>query len=252
MQVESLWHYPIKGLGGNPISYTTLSIDQTLPGDRRYALSANNFKAAQADDGVWLQKAHFLQLMQNEALAALSCQLDGNMITIKAGGTIKFEGDLAMSDDLAKCQNFIANFLKVTEPKKLRIHKINNGAFTDQSEPLISIGGSASLAAFAAATYTETDVRRFRLNILVATTTAFAENKWVGAKLRIGKAVVKIVDDVARCAAINVDPVHAKRQADHLTTMRQVLGHSYLGVFGRVISPGAVKRGDEVTLIDSN
>ena len=252
MQIESLWHYPIKGLGGNSISHTTLSVDQTLPGDRRYALSANNFKAAQADDGVWLKKAHFLQLMQTEALAALSCQIDGNTIAIKSGGTIKFEGDLAISDDLAGCQNFIANFLQLTDPKRLRIHKIGNGAFTDQSEPLISIGGSASLAAFAAATHTETDARRFRLNIMVATTSAFTENKWVGAKLRIGEAIVKIVDDVARCAAINVDPVNAKRQEDHLATMRQALGHSYLGVFGRVISPGAVKCGDDVTFIDGN
>ena len=252
MQIESLWHYPIKGLGGNSISHTTLSVNQTLPGDRRYALSANNFKAAQADDGVWLQKAYFLQLMQTEALAALSCQLDGDTITIKAGGKIKFEGDLAISDDLVGCQNFIANFLKLTDPKRLRIHKIDHGAFTDQSEPLISIGGTASLAAFAAATNTETDARRFRLNIIVATTAAFAENKWVGAKLCIGEAVVKIVDDVARCAAINVDPVHAKRQSDHLATMRQALGHSYLGVFGRVISPGAMKCGDDVTFIDDN
>ena len=35
---------------------TTLSAGQTLPGDRRYALSAGSLKAAQADDGVWLQK----------------------------------------------------------------------------------------------------------------------------------------------------------------------------------------------------
>ena len=252
MQIESLWHYPIKGLGGNSLGHTTLAVEQTLPGDRRYALSAYNFKAAQTDDGVWLQKAHFLQLMKTEALAALSCQLEGNKITIKAGGTIKFEGDLAISDDLAGCQNFIANFLQLTDPKELRIHKIDNGAFTDQSEPLISIGGSASLAAFAAATHTETDARRFRLNIIVTTTAAFAENKWVGTKLRIGEAVVKIVDDVARCAAINVDPVQAKRQSDHLATMRKALGHSYLGVFGRVISPGAVKCGDDVTFIDNN
>ena len=62
----------------------------------------------------------------------------------------------------------------------------------------------------------------------------------------------EIVDDIARCAAINVDPVKAKRQVDHLATMRQAFGHSYLGVFGRVISPGDVKRGDDVTFIDSN
>ena len=249
MQIESLWQYPIKGVGGNAISRTTLSVDQSLPGDRRYALSAGSLKAAQADDGVWLQKAHFLQLMQTESLAALRCRLDGDMVTIQGADTDGFEGNLAIPDDRARCQHFIANFLRLSDPSMLRIHQIDKGAFTDQPEPLISIGGSASLAAFAAATHTKIDARRFRLNVIVATTAAFAENQWRGAKLQMGAAVIEIIDDVERCAAINVDPASAIRQPDHLATMRQAFGHSYLGVFGRVITPGTVQCGDKVSRI---
>ena len=249
MQIESLWQYPIKGVGGNAIRRTTLSVDQSLPGDRRYALSAGSLKAAQADDGVWLQKAHFLQLMQTESLAALRCRLDGDMVTIHGADTDGFEGNLAIPDDRARCQHFIANFLRLSDPSMLRIHQIDKGAFTDQPEPLISIGGSASLAAFAAATHTKIDARRFRLNVIVATTAAFAENQWRGAKLQMGAAVIEIIDDVERCAAINVDPASAIRQPDHLATMRQAFGHSYLGVFGRVITSGTVQCGDKVSLI---
>ena len=252
MQIESLWQYPIKGAGGNAISRTNLSIDKTLPGDRRYALSSGSLKAMEAGDDVWLKKAHFLQLMQTESLAALRCQLDGDIVTIHGAGIDEFEGNLAIPDDKARCQIFIGKFLQLPDQTMLRIHQIDNGAFTDQQEPLISIGGSASLAAFAAATHTEPDARRFRLNIIVATTTAFAENKWGGAKLQIGEAVIKIIDDVERCTAINVDPTSAKRQSDHLATMRQTFGHSYLGVFGRVIMPGAVKCGDKVSVITGN
>jgi uncharacterized protein YcbX len=249
VQIESLWQYPIKGVGGNAISRTTLSVDQSLPGDRRYALSAGSLKAAQADDGVWLQKAHFLQLMQTESLAALRCRLDGDMVTIQGADTDGFEGNLAIPDVRARCQHFIANFLRLSDPSMLRIHQIDKGAFTDQPEPLISIGGSASLAAFAAATHTKIDARRFRLNVIVATTAAFAENQWRGAKLQMGAAVIEIIDDVERCAAINVDPASAIRQPDHLATMRHAFSHSYLGVFGRVITSGTVQCGDKVSLI---
>ena len=252
MKIESLWQYPIKGVGGNSISRTTLSVDQTLPGDRRYALSAGSLKAAQADDGVWLQKAHFLQLMQTDSLAALKCQLNGDVVTIHGEGTNGFEGNLAILGDRSRCQKFFANFLQLPDPARLRIHQIDNGAFTDQPDPLISIGGSASLAAFAAATQTETDARRFRLNIIVATTTAFAENQWSGAKLQIGEAVIEIVDNVGRCTAINVDPASATRQPDHLTTMRQAFGHNYLGIFGRITTPGTVQCGDMVSIITGN
>ena len=252
MQVESLWQYPIKGVGGNSINHTILSVDQTLPSDRRYALSAGSATAAQAGDGVWLQKAHFLQLIQTESLAALSCQLDGDMATLHGAGTDGFKGNLAIRDDRARCQNFIANFLKLPDAARLRIHQIQIGAFTDQPEPLISVGGSASLAAFAAATNTEIDARRFRLNIMVATTTAFAENQWVGAKIQMGEAIIEIVGDVGRCAAINVDPANAIRQPDHLSTMRQAFGHCHLGVFGRVATSGAVQCGDKVSVITGN
>jgi len=249
VQIESLWQYPIKGVGGNAIRRTTLSVDQSLPGDRKYARSAGTLYAAQADDGVWLQKAHFLQLMQTESLAALRCRLDGDMVTIHGADTDGFEGNLAIPDDRARCQHFIANFLRLSDPSMLRIHQIDKGAFTDQPEPLISIGGSASLAAFAAATHTKIDARRFRLNVIVATTAAFAENQWRSAKLQMGAAVIEIIDDVERCAAINVDPASAIRQPDHLATMRQAFGHSYLGVFGRVITPGTVQCGDKVSRI---
>ena len=249
MQIDSLWEYPIKGVGGKSINRTILSVNQTLPGDRRYALSAGSLKAVQADDGVWLKKIHFLQLMQTEALAALRCQLNGSVITIQETDSARFVGNLAKSDDHAKCQKFISNFLQMPNPAMLRIHQIKNGAFTDRPEPLISIGGTASLAAFAAATNTKIDSRRFRLNLIIATTTAFSENQWGGAKLKIGEAVIEIVDNVGRCAAINVDPANAIRQPDHLVTMRQTFGHSYLGVFGRVIKSGAVQCGDGVSLM---
>jgi uncharacterized protein YcbX len=249
VHIKSIWEYPIKGLGGNSICRTALSINQTLPGDRRFALSAGDLRAAQADDGVWLQKAHLLQLMQTESLAALICQLNGEILTIHETDSNRFVGNLDNPHDRARCQNFIADFLQMPDPEKLRIHQIKNGAFTDQPEPLVSIGGSASLAAFAAATGTRTDPRRFRLNLIITTGTAFSENHWRGAKLKIGEAIIEIVDDVKRCKAINVDPASAKRQPDHLITMRQTFGHSYLGVFGRVILPGAIQCGDGVSII---
>ena len=154
----------------------------------------------------------------------------------------------AIPDDRARCQKFIANFLHLPDPEMLRIHQIDNGAFTDQPDRM----GAAPAMAFAAATHTETDARRFRLNIMLATATAFVENQWGGAKLKIGETVIEIMDDVERCAAINVDPASAIRQPDHLAIMRQTFGHSYLGVFGRVITPGAVQCGDTVSVITGN
>ena len=94
------------------------------------------------------------------------------MVTIHGASTDGFEGNLAdpgcTGPDAKILLPLFCNCL--TQSIALRIHQIDNGAYTDQPEPLISIGGSASLAAFAAATHTSIpDARRFRLNIILAT-----------------------------------------------------------------------------------
>lgn len=240
MRVCSLWRFPIKGLGGRAISQVWLTVDETLPGDRRYALSVSSVKAAQTGDNVWLQKGHFLQLMKNSELALLNCQLEEHKIVIESNGMPTFYGDLGNVNDRLKCQSYISSFLKIDKKTKLRIHHMENGAYTDQARPLVSIGGSASLEAFAAATKTMVDARRFRLNIILKTDEAFVENRWHGSRLKVGETIIEIVDDVGRCSAINVNPTTAVRESDHVATMRQVFGHSYLGIFGRVIKGGAL------------
>ncbi len=249
MHVLALWQFPMKGVGGSTLDHLHLAVDQPFAGDRRYALSVGRAKAAHAGDNQWLQKAHFLQLMTTESLAALSCRQDGDRLIIEQAGGAVFDGNLTEPDARTRCQSIIAGLLQLPDALALRIHVIDNGAYTDQSAPLISIGGSASLAAFAAATNTTPDARRFRLNIMLATDTAFIENQWCGARLDIGDAVIEIVDHVGRCAAINVDPATATRETDYLAIMRHRFGHSHLGVFGRVIKKGDICTGDSVFVI---
>jgi uncharacterized protein YcbX len=249
MHLHALWQFPMKGVGGSTIDHLHLAVDQPFDGDRRYALSAGSAKAAHVGDNQWLQKAHFLQLMTTESLAALSCRQDGDRLIIEQTGRAVFDGNLAEPDARARCQSVLAGLLQLPNSSALRIHVIENGAYTDQSAPLISIGGSASLAAFAAATNASTDARRFRLNMILTTDTAFVENQWCGARLHIGDAVIEIVDHVGRCAAINVDPKTATRGPDYLAIMRHNFGHSHLGVFGRVIKKGFICTGDSVSVI---
>ena len=124
MHIKSIWKYPIKGLGGDSICRTALSIHQTLPGDRRYALSAGDLRAAQAEDGVWLPKAHFLQLMQLRR-SPPSYASNGDIATVHETD-LTVSCNLDNSDDRAKCQNLLPIF-QMPDPAMLRIHQIKNG-----------------------------------------------------------------------------------------------------------------------------
>ena len=71
--ISQLWRYPVKGLSGQPLVSADLSAGTHFPGDRKYAIGAGNEKV---DDGLWLKKAFFLQLMSHEALAGIDCDFD--------------------------------------------------------------------------------------------------------------------------------------------------------------------------------
>ena len=61
-----------------------------------------------------------------------------------------------------------------------RLARVADGAFTDTKAPWISLGGTASVARFGEATGTRPDARRFRLNIMMETSTPFEEAALVG------------------------------------------------------------------------
>lgn len=102
------------------------------------------------------------------------------------------------------------------------------------------------------------DARRFRMNIIVDTPArGFVENAWVGRELQIGpdvRAAVALPDP--RCVMPSLAQPGLPRDGEILRTLAQhnridVAGSSYpcAGVYAISASGGAIRAGDEVTLI---
>ena len=124
---------------------------------------------------------------------------------------------------------------------------IRDRAYSDQSTALISIASSASLDAFAEATNTKPDSRRFRINIIADGDTPFAEEALIGKTLSCGDALLLVKKPVGRCAAVNVDPATARRNSeDYVCFMKAHFGHSNLGIFAKVINGGIIRVGDRL------
>lgn len=253
MLIESLWRYPVKGMNGEQIDETPLIPGQPIAGDRRYAISIGGDKVANSPAGTWFKKAHFLQLMSHEALAALSCVVQGDHMQISKDNMQLLQADLADATDVAAVERFFSSYMKEHMPGRLRgmpkVVRLDNQAFTDTNAPWITLGGSASIEAYAAATGTTHDARRFRLNMMIKTDTPFHEASLIGQNIMVGTARLSIVAPVGRCAAINVDPVTASRSQDTLTIMQDVFGHTDMGVFAEILSPGTARTGDTITVL---
>ena len=244
-KLAEIWQFPVKGFPGQHYQSVTLQTDQLLPADRRYAVSnghpASHKKLAEG----WLSKRHFVQLLSEARLAGLSLKIDEESGRISLSDNTGVRADAPL-DEAGPVMAQLQALLPDRFAEQPRLCRLAAGGYTDTDAPWITLAGSASLADFAHITHTAPDNRRFRLNLIVSTRTPFEEFDWIGKTISIGEAKLEIIEPVGRCAAIDVDPETTQREDDHLRTMRQVYGHTDLGVFGRVVSGGVISLGTKV------
>jgi MOSC domain-containing protein len=97
----------------------------------------------------------------------------------------------------------------------------------------------------------EVDAGRFRMLIGINGVAPHEEDAWIGRNVRVGEAVVRPLEQVARCAITTKDPATGERDLDTLRVIKEyrgVRGAKYLdfGVYGAVVEPGRVRVGDAV------
>jgi MOSC domain-containing protein len=119
----------------------------------------------------------------------------------------------------------------------------------------VSIVSQASLDELARRTnQAEVDARRFRMLIGVDGCAAHAEDDWIGGEVRIGDALLRIRDEVGRCAITTQNPDTGKPDLD---TLRTIIGYRPrrdpkqipFGVYGDVVEAGRVRVGDAVEAV---
>ena len=249
MRITEIWQYPVKGLGGATIEHAMLAAGHVIPGDREFAITNGHPKHDQLPAGTWMKKAFFLQLMKFDVLAELYCTYDGAVMTIYRRGDKVVSADPCNPTGAAEIDAFFETLMSADLDGMPRITRIANGAYTDTNAPWISLGGTASVDRFAEITETTPDTRRFRLNIMLDTTDPFEEAGLLGHRVRLGGAVLQIVEHVGRCAAIDVNPATAKRGSHYLPVMQQGFGHTNLGIFAEVVEGGRISTGDRIEIL---
>jgi MOSC domain-containing protein len=141
--------------------------------------------------------------------------------------------------------------------RPLRLVQSPPGAAVDRSRGPVSLVSAASLAELGrnGGHNGAVDGRRFRMLFELDGVGAHEEDTWVGADLRVGGALVRLLGDVGRCAITTQNPDTGVPDFDTLRTLaayRQkgvnAAGNKHLplGVYGDVLEPGPVRLGDNV------
>jgi uncharacterized protein YcbX len=106
----------------------------------------------------------------------------------------------------------------------------------------------------------EVDGRRFRMLIEVDGEVAHEEDDWIGGRIGVGSAILRVTERDARCAITTQDPDSGVRDFD---TLREIIRYrgpmpdadgapkAMFGVLADVEQPGRVRLGDEVRVLDA-
>jgi hypothetical protein len=96
------------------------------------------------------------------------------------------------------------------------------------------------------------DARRFRMLVEIDGVEAHGEDRWVGAEVRIGAALVRFNGHVGRCLVTSQDPETGGVDLPTLDVLRSYRADVEsteplpFGIYGEVLEPGAVRAGDTV------
>ena len=250
MRIEYLYRYPVKGLTAEALESAQVEAGGCIPWDRAFAL-------AQGDSGfdpehpAWLQKANFMCLMKNARAAALFSFFESRsgMLAIRApDGSAVVENALT-EPGRERIGAFLVAYLGEEARGTPRFHHVPGHSFCDQRGKVVSLINLASLRDFEARVGARRHRRRFRANVWFSGAPAWSERDWVGQQIQLGGAVLRVARPINRCAATQVNPETAERDADPVAELRKLYDHIELGVHAEVIEGGRFAVGDAIELL---
>jgi uncharacterized protein len=258
--VESLWRYPVKSMRGTEMPEVFMGFSG-IYGDRCYA-----FKNSAARKGFPYLNANVQQQMllyqPQFRYPERACQPPNltEAASIAPGVTpanadpedmvldiVTPSGEIIAVDDPALIKRLGEG---IGDKHQLKLTRSDRALTDCRPISLISLQTLQQLEAELAMAL---DKRRFRANIYLNFTSgegAFAEDKLVGRRLRIGAAAtLMVLERDPRCKLISLDPDTAEHNPEILRKVAQA-HDAYAGVYCAVLVEGLLKKGDFIELVD--
>lgn len=246
MEVTALYRHPIKAHGVEAVPEVTLIEGQSMPFDRLWAIAHDR---AKLDGTAWAACANFNRAARIPLLNAISAKLDEKTERVALSHpdlpTITLHPDRE-SDALLEWLEPLTASRALPRPD--RVVRLDRRGFTDTDFPSISLCNIASHRAVESIQMAPLSPLRWRGNIWFEGAAAWSEHEWSGKEIRIGEAVLSVVEPATRCKATMANPVTGERDVDVLHCLN-ILGHQNFGVYARVIKNGKIAVGSTLELI---
>lgn len=252
----AIYRYPVKGLSAEALAQVILSVGQSVPHDRRFAL-AHAATQINPEQPEWLAKTNFFMLMRDAQLAQLNTRFDehtGNF-TIARSGQMLFSARITDAAGRQAMEGFFAEFLAEHPGGHPHLVEAPGHSFSDAkrrpnstTNKYLSIVNLASVREVERAARFPVDPLRFRANLYFSGAAPWSELTWAGSELSIGKARLRVVSPITRCPATSVNPATAERDLDVPRVLLNEFGHKHMGIYAEVLQGGVVETNDRLSV----
>jgi uncharacterized protein YcbX len=256
-KVIALYRYPVKGFNAQAVTQLTV-----LPGGRVAGDRVLNFRFADApvSDDMWCRKYHGVVLANTPGLAQLQLHFDerAQRVTISHKNQILADDTLGEAGRRRLAQALTEYVLSLPEhplhdlPTRLPVKLVGDGRtplYQDNSAGQVTLHSRESLASAADALGdSNLDEQRFRHNIVIEGSPAWAEQSWAGRTVRVGEAVFETVLPKVRCLATHANPRTGERDLPVMQTLRSAFAQQEptFGVGMLSKAGGVIRLGDAV------
>lgn len=193
------------------------------------------------------------------------------ILTIGQGGVVVCEGRVTVQGTVLRTRFFAGRHqeghlvegawspaISELAGEPVRLVRARGGMGGQDVEPVSLLGAASATAVGTEGDGRILDTSRFRMNIILSSTSPFAEESWIGSKLSIGTVKLEVVRNVTRCSMVQRRGGDRGSDLDVLAMIARVRGvqsHGSgqslnMGVYARVKSPGVVSLGDPVHVHD--
>jgi len=236
-QVEAIFRYPVKSMGGERLEVANLSW-HGLDGDRRLAFRRMDDRSGMP----WLTASKLPDLL----LFTPHRREDG------AQGDVLLPAHIRTPDgeEMPVFGKDLATEIGRRYGAPVEMMQLRHGIFDEASISVIASETVREIGRFAGRSL---DVRRFRPNVLVRLLrpTAFQEDEWLGGVLSFGEGddapAITVTMRDERCSMVNLDPDSASPAAE---VMKAVVGanQNNAGIYGAVTRIGRLAVGQTIFL----
>lgn len=254
--VARIYRYAVKGLSAERLERVPLLPGQCLPHDRRFAIALPTTEFDPRNPK-WLAKTHFVMLMRDEKLAELqtSFEAERGLFTVERDGTQLLQANLAEAEGRDAVGAFYTTFLSGLVEGPLRVVEAPGHAFADarpkpnaSTDKYVSLINLGSIAALEEKTGAAVDPLRFRANVYFNGSPAWSELDWLERHVTVGRARLRVIAAITRCAATEVNPDTAERDLDIVGALQRGFGHNLMGVYAEVVEGGEIAAGDQIAI----